>query len=170
MPFRDVSNQSAVFKRLITVLGNLLARVIDFIAGGGYEQDVLASIFSMTTEQTALFNQRHPGGVPASDCGEGNYEANGIRYYSWSGAKPRTNIFDPLDLITGTMTLLFPRGVRNDGLVSTCSSHLGMVIRDDFKMNHLDEVNMLMGLHHLWSTDPLTVFRVHANRLKRAGL
>jgi len=29
---------------------------------------------------------------------------------------------------------------------------------------------MLLGLHDLWSTDPLTVFRSHANRLKVAGL
>ncbi|HCM06085.1 MAG TPA: lipase, partial [Oceanospirillales bacterium] len=95
---------------------------------------------------------------------------NGIRYYSWSGAKPTTNFLDPTDLLTGITSLFFSSGVDNDGLVSSCSSRLGMVIRDDFNMNHLDEVNMLLGLHDIWSTDPLTVFRSHANRLKKAGL
>ena len=164
------TDQSSVFSGLISTLGNALAVVIDVISGGGHDQDIMASLASMTTEETSAFNQRHPGGIPLSECGEGAYENNGIRYYSWSGAKPATNIFDPLDLITRTTSLFFPKGVANDGLVSTCSSHLGMVIRDDFKMNHLDEVNMLLGIHDLWSTDPLTVFRSHANRLKNSGL
>lgn len=164
------TGKSSIFSGLIKTLGNALAVVIDVVSGGGHDQDIMASLASMTTENTAAFNKKHPGGIPLSACGEGAYVENGIRYYSWSGAKPSTNIFDPLDLITTTTSLFFPKGVENDGLVSTCSSHLGMVIRDDFKMNHLDEVNMLLGIHHLWSTDPLTVFRSHANRLKNSGL
>lgn len=167
---REWSDGSSAFEGLIATLGNLLANVIDLISGGGYEQDIIASMNSMTTAESAAFNQLHPGGIPSSACGEGAYVENGIRYYSWSGAQPLTNAFDPLDLLTGTTRLFFPAGVKNDGLVSSCSSHLGMVIRDDFKMNHLDEVNLLLGIHHLWSTDPLTVFRSHANRLKNAGL
>tara|TARA_B110000211_G_C14076501_1_gene552349 strand:- start:2018 stop:2920 length:903 start_codon:yes stop_codon:yes gene_type:complete len=166
----DWSNQSGFMAGVIETLGNALAGVIDLLSGGDYDQDIMASLASMTTAETTAFNQRHPGGIPTSACGEGVYVDNGIRYYSWSGAKPSTNIFDPLDLITATTSLFFPAGVKNDGLVGSCSSHLGMVIRDDFKMNHLDEVNMLLGIHHLFSTDPLTVFRSHANRLKNAGL
>ncbi|MFT6188243.1 MAG: triacylglycerol lipase [Oleispira sp.] len=166
----DWSNQSGFMAGVIETLGNALAGVIDLLSGGDYDQDIMASLASMTTAETTAFNQRHPGGIPTSACGEGAYVDNGIRYYSWSGAKPSTNIFDPLDLITATTSLFFPAGVKNDGLVGSCSSHLGMVIRDDFKMNHLDEVNMLLGIHHLFSTDPLTVFRSHANRLKNAGL
>ena len=164
------SDGSNAFAGLIETLGNALAVVIDVISGGGHDQDIMASLASMTTEQSIAFNVQHPGGIPLSACGEGAYVDNGIRYYSWSGAKPSTNVFDPLDLLTTTTSLFFPAGVKNDGLVSSCSSHLGMVIRDDFQMNHLDEVNMLLGIHHLWSTDPLTVFRSHANRLKNAGL
>jgi triacylglycerol lipase len=76
---------------------------------------------------------------------------------------------DISDLITAGASLFFTDGEANDGLVGTCSTHLGMVVRDDFKMNHLDEVNQLLGIHHLTETDPLTVFRTHANRLKLAG-
>lgn len=164
------SEGSSAFSTLIETLGNTLATVIDFISGGGYEQDILASMSSLTTEQSLAFNVDHPAGIPTTACGEGDYIVNGIRYYSWSGAKPLTNVLDPTDLIMGVTSLFFPAGVKNDGLVSSCSSHLGMVIRDDFRMNHLDEVNMLLGLHDIWSTDPLTVFRSHANRLKQAGL
>lgn len=41
-----------------------------------------------------------------------------------------------------------------------------MVIRDDYRMNHLDEVNQVLGLHDIWSTDPVTLYRQQANRLK----
>jgi len=164
------SDDSPAFEGLIETLGNVLAQVIDGISGGGYPQDILASMRSMTFAETAAFNELHGDGIPATACGEGAYEANGVRYYSWSGAQPVTNVLDPLDLLTGTTQHFFPSGVANDGLVGSCSSRLGMVIRDDFRMNHLDEVNLLLGIHHLSETDPLTVFRTHANRLKQAGL
>lgn len=164
------TNGSKAFEGLIGTMGNALAKVIDFVSGANQPQDILASMRSMTTAETTEFNKLHGQGIPTTECGEGAYQVNGIRYYSWSGAQPVTNILDPLDLLTGTTRLFFPKGMANDGLVSSCSSHLGMVIRDDFKMNHLDEVNLLLGIHHLSETDPLTVFRTHANRLKQAGL
>ena len=58
----------------------------------------------------------------------------------------------------------------NDGLVGLCSSHLGDVIRDDCFMNHLDEVNQLLGLVSIFESNPKSVFRAHANRLKNKGL
>ncbi|ASP38305.1 lipase [Bacterioplanes sanyensis] len=166
----DWSEGSDAFAGLIATLGNTLAKVIDLLSGGGHPQDIMASLQSMTFAETEAFNQLHPGGIPATECGEGDYEYNGVRYYSWSGAKPVTNVLDPLDLLTGTTRLFFPAGEKNDGLVGSCGSRLGMVIRDDFRMNHLDEVNMTLGLHDLTETDPLTVFRTHANRLQQAGL
>ena len=163
-------NGSSEFSWLLENLGNALAVTIDFLSGGGYDQDILASIGSMTFAEAEAFNRRHPGGIPATACGEGAYEYNRVRYYSWAGEKPLTNVLDPLEIITGAASLFFPAGERNDGLVGACASRLGMVIRDDFNMNHLDEVNQTLGLHALTDTDPLTVFRTHANRLKQAGL
>ncbi|MCY1556194.1 Triacylglycerol lipase [compost metagenome] len=58
----------------------------------------------------------------------------------------------------------------NDGLVPKCSSHLGIVIRDNYNMNHFDTVNQTFGLVSLFETDPKTTYRQHANRLKLAGL
>ena len=73
--------------------------------------------------------------------------------------------FSPSDALLGATSIVF-LGEKNDGLVSSCSSHLGMVIRDDYRMNHLDEVNQVLGLHDIWSTDPVTLYRQQANRLK----
>jgi len=44
------------------------------------------------------------------------------------------------------------------------------VIRDDYAMNHLDEVNQTIGLTNLFETNPVTIYRQHANRLKGLGL
>jgi len=44
------------------------------------------------------------------------------------------------------------------------------VIRDDYFWNHLDEVNQVIGLRSLFTANPVSVYRSHANRLKNAGL
>jgi triacylglycerol lipase len=94
---------------------------------------------------------------------------NGIAYYSWSGAQPYSNLLDPLDPALALTSLAFA-GAKNDGLVSSCSSRLGRVIRDDYAFNHLDEVNQTVGLTNLLETNPVTIFRQQANRLRNAGL
>lgn len=166
----DWSNSSTEFSWLLDGLGNALASTIDFVSGAGYDQDILASVGSMTFAEADAFNALHPGGIPATKCGEGDYVHNGINYYSWAGDKQATNPLDISDLITVGASLFFPFGERNDGLVGACASNLGMVIRNNFFMNHLDEVNQLFGMHSLLDTDPVAVFRTHANRLKQAGL
>ena len=42
--------------------------------------------------------------------------------------------------------------------------------RTAIEMNHLDEVNQTIGLTNLFETNPVTIFRQHANRLKGMGL
>jgi len=59
---------------------------------------------------------------------------------------------------------------QNDGLVGQCSSHWGKVLRDDYNWNHMDEVNHVFGLRSLFSSDPVSVYRTQANRLKSLGL
>lgn len=158
------------FANIIETLGNGIATVINDASGKQNPQDILAALAALSTEKMTQFNAEHPGGLPPTACGEGDYEANGIRYYSWSGVQPFSNAIDPLDIITVGASLFFPAGVQNDGLVSRCDSHLGMVIRDDFRMNHFDEINQMLGLRDITATDPVSVFRTHANRLKQAGL
>ncbi|MCP5205639.1 MAG: triacylglycerol lipase [Hahellaceae bacterium] len=154
---------------LATTLGNGLGGLIDLLSGGGYSQNMAASLTSLTTQGSNSFNQFAPEGIPLSACGEGSYSVNGVKYYSWGGTGVLTNVLDVTDALLGTTSLAFGFSA-NDGLVGRCSNHMGRVIRDDYFQNHLDEVNLLFGLHSIFTTDPLTVYRQQANRLKNAGL
>ncbi len=155
---------------VIISITNGLAQVINFLSGGGgMSQNAMAAAKSLSTAGSIKFNLAHPEGVPTSSCGEGAYQVNGVAYFSWSGAKPYTNFFDILDPALALTSLTFG-GEKNDGLVSSCSSHLGKVIRDDYAMNHLDEVNQTIGLVNIFETNPVTIYRQHANRLRNSGL
>jgi triacylglycerol lipase len=151
-------------------LANAVAGLISFLSGSPtLPQDAVAAAQSLSTAGTAAFNSLHPEGVPTTACGEGAYQVNGVYYFSWSGAQPYTNLFDISDPVLALTALAF-NGAKNDGLVSSCSSHLGRVIRDDYAMNHLDEVNQMIGITNLFETSPVTIFRQQANRLQGLGL
>lgn len=150
-------------------LANAVASFISFMSGGsGLPQNGRAALVSLSTAGAAAFNARHPAGLPGSYCGEGAAVANGVHYFSWSGGKTWTNALDALDPILLLTGVAF--GEKNDGLVTSCSSHLGRVIRDDYGMNHADEVNQLIGIVNLFETSPVSVFRQQANRLQALGL
>jgi triacylglycerol lipase len=147
-----------------------LATVINSLSGGsGLSQNSLAAAQSLSTAGSLNFNAAHPEGVPTTACGEGDYLVHGVYYFSWSGAQPYTNVLDPIDAPLLLTSLVFG-GAKNDGLVSSCSSHLGRVIRDNYAMNHLDEINQTVGLVNLFETNPVTLYRQQANRLKGLGL
>ena len=165
-----VAPPGSLTNAVVVSVTNGLATVINFLSGGGgLTQNSLAAAQSLSTAGSAKFNAAHPYGVPTTACGEGAYTARGVSYFSWSGAKPYTNILDPIDPAMALTGLAFG-GAKNDGLVASCSTHLGRVIRDDYALNHLDEVNQTVGLVNLFETNPGTLFRQHANRLKNLGL
>ena len=141
--------------------------MIDAISGQGYRQDALAGMDSLTTKGSAAFNAKYPQAMPTTKCAEGAYNVNGVRYYSWSGTGHLTNLLDISDVALAASGLVIPEA--NDGLVGRCASHLGQVIRDNYAMNHLDEVNQLFGLVSIFTTNPVSVYRQQANRLKTAG-
>lgn len=154
---------------VLSFFANSLGSILALISGSwDNQQDAIAALDSLTTAGAAAFNAAYPLGVPTTACGEGARSANGIYYYSWSGDRALTNIFDPSDGLLGLTSLVY--NSPNDGLVETCSSHFGRVIRDDYRLNHLDEVNQVSGLVHLFGPDPKSLFRTHANRLKNEGL
>ena len=152
---------------------NAFANVIELVSGSDPRElptDSVAAMDSLTTEGAAKFNARYPEGMPSGYCtNDGDMLAeNGVYYFSWSGGKTLTNpldVSDPLMVLTG---LAFDE--PNDGLVSSCSSQLGYVINDRYRMNHLDEVNQVFGIHHWFETDPVQVFVKQAQRLKSLGL
>ncbi len=165
-----IAPPGTISNAVIASAGTALATIISWLSGNpSLPQDALAATTSLSTAGSLRFNATYPAAVPTSACGEGAYAVNGIQYFSWSGAQPFTNALDVLDVPMATVSLLFG-GAKTDGLVSSCSSHMGRVIRDDYAMNHLDEVNQTVGLVNLFETNPITVFRQHANRLQGLGL
>ena len=153
---------------VLSGLGNALGTILGLLGGNSNPNDAIAAIRALTAASLATFNAQYPAGVPTTSCGSGATSANGIRLYSWSGTGVLTNALDIGDPALGISSLFYNEA--NDGLVERCSSRFGSVIRDNYFMNHLDEVNQVIGLVSIFESNPKTVFRAHANRLKNAGL
>ncbi|MEX1369030.1 MAG: lipase, partial [Nannocystaceae bacterium] len=161
---QEGSLTNTVLVGVVGGLGTLLA----VLSGTSNPQDPDLALQALSSDGAAEFNALYPKGLPTSWCGEGPAQVDGIYYFSWSGTRPVTNLLDVSDPLLGLTSLVYSES--NDGLVGRCSSHFGTVIRDDYKQNHLDEVNLLLGLVHWWSVGPKTLYRQHANRLANLGL
>jgi triacylglycerol lipase len=157
---------------LISSIVNGFGGLLGFLEGEALPQHSLGALYDLSTVGTAAFNSKYPNGLPTSYCGQGAAVANGIRNYSWSGTAILTNPFDPLDYFFSLTSLAFvgKKDWQNDGLVGRCASHFGKVLRDNYFMNHVDETNLMFGMVSIFETNPKTVYRQHANRLKGAGL
>jgi triacylglycerol lipase len=152
---------------LVNDAAKAFVALINLGSGGtSLPQMPTAALDSLTTAGSLRFNSRFPQALPA-DCGSGPELVNGVRYYSWSGTHPVTNLLDVSDGPLGIMSLVM--GQPGDGLVSACSSRLGKHL-GDYRQNHLDEVNQVLGLRDWFAVDPVTLYRQHANRLKQANL
>lgn len=156
-------------EQAVAALGNSFGFLLGLLEGRPtLPQDSKAGLDSLTSKGTAAFNAIHPAGLPGRHCGDGPASQDGIHYFSWSGTSQVTNLLDWTDYGLLTASVVYPD--ENDGLVGRCSSHFGKVIRDDYDLNHLDEVNQVLGLTALFGTDPVSLFRAHANRLRHLGL
>jgi triacylglycerol lipase len=154
---------------LLAGMVNALSTFIDVLAGDLHPQDALGALESLNSEGAAIFNAQHPQGMPTSTCGQGAAVVNGVRYYSMGGTRVFTNVLDPSDYMLSATSLFFG-WQANDGLVERCSSHLGVVLRSNYPWNHLDQVNQVLALRGLFTPNPVSVYRAHANRLRNAGL
>jgi len=164
---RGVAPAGSVSESLANTITSAFVALINLGSGGtSLPQMPTAALDSLTTAGSAKFNQRFPQALPTG-CGSGAGLVNGVRYYSWTGTQPLTHLLDVSDGALGLLSLAF--GEANDGLVSACSSRLGTHL-GDYRQNHLDEVNQVVGLVDWWSTNPVTLYRQHANRLKNLGL
>ncbi len=135
----------------------------------GFPISVVSDVEFLETREA--FNRKYHWGRPSSWCEDGPMKAdNGIYYFSWTGTKLFTNPLDPSDYLLAPLGLEATiSGEGSDGLQERCGSHWGITIRDDYPMNHLDEVNLLWGLRDPLF-NPISVFRQQANRLKNLGL
>ncbi|MDM0111592.1 triacylglycerol lipase [Variovorax sp. J22R133] len=158
-----------------------LAQVIGALSGKDPDQlpeAPLSSLYTLSTPGSNAFNAKFPQGLrPAgSSCAvtSGPAVVNGIRYYSWTGIAPTTNLLDISDAPMGALGALAYPGVANDGLVGACDSRLGQHL-GDYRQNHLDEINQVFGLTDasLWSLfekKPIQLYLDQAARLKGVGL
>jgi triacylglycerol lipase len=182
-PFlNDPNALGGLINAMIPVFNNALQTVYELLTGTKVGSvDMQAAVNAQRPSVQNAWNVNYPAGVPASACGEGNavetINGQSIRFYSWTGDNPVpwTSTLNPLgaiDLALNTVVGILGavQGVPGDGFVEKCSAHLGDVIRDNYNWNHLDEINQLFGITADFETDPVGVFRDHANRLKKAGL
>jgi triacylglycerol lipase len=153
---------------VLALFADSLGDVIELISGYSDPQDALGALKSLSSAGAAAYNAKFPAGLPTTACGSGPASAHGMQFYSWGGDSHLTDVLDVSDPLLALTGVVYSG--KNDGLVGTCSNHFGTVLRDDYTMNHLDEVNQVLGLTALFSTSPVSVFRSHANRLKLAGL
>ncbi|WP_456026441.1 esterase/lipase family protein [Pseudomonas capeferrum] len=166
--------------RLVSAVLHVAAWVMGVLETGyrgpRFKVDVQASHQSLTCEGVALFNRQFPQGLPSTWGGQGAEVVNGVRYYSWSGTLQPGKTDRGRNLLDGTnrSCRLFARSfVREkgecDGMVGRYSSHLGLVIGDDYPLDHFDIVNQSMGLVGK-GAEPIRLFVEHAQRLKAAGV
>lgn len=165
---RDILVEDSLGESILAGLAGGLGTLLALLSGTSNPQDPVAGLEALTSDGMATFNAAYPQGLPVTACGEGDAVVDGVHYFSWSGTRALTNVFDASDAMLGLTSLVYSED--NDGLVGQCSSHLGTVIRDDYEQNHLDEVNLLFGMVHWWSVSPKTLYRQHANRLGNLGL
>ncbi|MFD2177980.1 lipase family alpha/beta hydrolase [Veronia pacifica] len=166
---RSLGESGSTTEFLLSLPVTLAGNLISILSGKEHRpQDALGALGSLTTAGAEDFNKKYPQGMPKGCEDQSPKATNGVYYFSWSGTKKVTNALDASDIVlfsTGIIT-----GDENDGLIRRCSSRLGKVIKDDYEMNHLDQINHTFGLHSLLETDPVTIYRQHANRLKGFGL
>ena len=153
-------------------IANALGSLINLLSGSSNPQSGIDALATLTTPGTNALNGRHPWGINNSSyCAKSsevhNVRGHNIRYYSWTGNTAYTNVVDAADPFLAFTGLVFG-SEKNDGLVGVCSTYLGQVIDDGYNMNHVDAINHLFGIRG-W-TEPVSLYRQHANRLKNKGI
>ncbi len=169
----DIAPPSSIQGVLFEVFANAVGDLVNLMSDNKKDKaDIYAMLGEFNAAGAAQFNANYPVGMPATTCGAGSeqvvVDGHTIKLYSWGGTGHLTggvDISDPLFAITG---LIFDEA--NDGVTGKCANHFGRVLRDDYFMNHLDINNHVLGLVSLFETNPKTVFKNHAHRLKNAGL
>ncbi|TDT44475.1 triacylglycerol esterase/lipase EstA (alpha/beta hydrolase family) [Halospina denitrificans] len=167
------SNFEGTVSDVVDKMGNL----INILTGEWHDQDSLAALTSLSKAGMQDFNDRYPQGMDTSSyCAPGGARDNWVqdpwggwhevKYFSWTGNTASTNWADPLNAPISFLGTVFD--LPNDGLVDVCSARLGKVIAEDYDMQHADAVNQLFGIRG-W-TNPVSLYRQHANRLKNLGL
>lgn len=171
---REVLPEQSLVEVSVATIVNAVGDIIDAISSDGQDlsQSSLDALETLSTDGTTTVNNYTPWGVNTSSyCAQSSEDHNigghNIKLFSWTGDDPTTNILDISDPFIKLTSKVFINE-KSDGLVGVCATYLGKVIADDYHMNHLDATNQVLGLHG-W-TEPKTLYRKQANRLKGKGL
>ena len=162
--------QGIAFEAFANAVGNM----VNFFSNNkASRSNINAMLAEFNKQGAAAFNAQFPAGVPTQRCGAGpdsvTLGGQRINLYSWGGGSRLTNILDPSDALFSLTGLAF--GFEgNDGVTGVCANHFGKVIKDNYRMNHLDINNQVFGVVSWFETNPKTLFKNHATRLKQAGL
>ena len=174
---REIVQPGSDFEGTLSDVVDKMAEVINILTGQNHDQNSLAALISLSKPEMEDFNNRYPHGVDTSSyCAPGGARDNWlqdpwgnwhqVKYYSWTGNTASTNWADPLNGPIAFLGTVFD--LPSDGLVDVCSARLGQVIGEEYHMQHADAVNHLFGIRG-W-TNPVSLYRQHANRLKNQGL
>lgn len=168
----DILAKPVIGSVIYNVIDNVLLPIMNWATNNTtLPNSMEASLQSISEAGSQKFNQTYPTAALGATCQEqGATVDRGVRYYSWSGRAQSTNALDVIDSVISQLAPLSYKSNDNDGLVATCHTHIGQVIRDDYLHSHLDEVNLLLGLRNAMAPDPVAIYRQHANRLKLQGL
>ena len=155
-------------------IANALGNIVDQLSNSNNPQDGINALETLTTSGTvALNNALGWKGVNRTYCSASseniNISGNNVKMYSWGGKTMYTNALDIADAFLLITSKAFKRGENNDGLVASCSQKMGKVISVNYRLNHVDAINHIFGLHHIFQ-EPITLYRSQANRLKNAGV
>ena len=170
----DIAPEDTMQGELFAAVGDAVGNLVNLLSDNkASESDLYAMLGEFNQAGAADFNARYPLGLPTEECGEGDrtVTVNGhdIELFSWGGGSPVTTGVDISDLMFGTTSLVF-EGAPSDGITGVCANHFGRILRDNYIMNHIDINNHVLGIVSLLDTNPKTVFKNHANRLKKMGL
>ncbi len=169
----DIAPPASIQGVLFEVFANAVGNLVNLMSDNKKDKsDIYAMLGEFNAQGAAQFNATYPAGMPATACGAGseqvNVDGHNIKLYSWGGTGHLTGGLDISDPLFAITSLIFDE--ENDGVTGKCANHFGRVLRDDYFMNHLDINNHVLGLVSLFETNPKTVFKNHAHRLKTAGL
>lgn len=176
--YQNFAPQGGIVEKVVEgFVANVVGPVTGFLSGDKHaqKQSIIEGMKSYGTNGAAAFNRQYPAAMPSGECGtRGDHVVNGVRYWSWGGiggyTGSVTNPFDIMDIAMLNLTpMLFPRGMKHDGIVPLCGQYLGKPIRHSYRHNHFDAQRQLLGVTG-FEVDPKTLYRNQANRLKKAGL
>jgi triacylglycerol lipase len=154
-------------------IANALGDIVNALSSADNPQNGLAALETLTTRGTTdLNNALGWKGVNRWSC-SGTAEdqwinGNRVKMFSWTGKAVYTNWTDVSDPFLGITSLAFGNE-DSDGLVGVCATKMGNVIGTHYDMNHVDAINHIFGARSWW-TNPVSLYRSQANRLKNRGL